>query len=194
METNIQRLQRQQMILKFLGYYTGACDGIWSEKTIAAKREFEVSGKFSPAYPNHGLPFDFTSKLPSGIMLDYTKPRSGLLMHVDAPTGYYEKLAAELVKVDHVFDPTQNVKAAYDPLMADTVRSQTVEPRKPKVDTVEVIPPVEKVVEEKVEQPPQQTGSSEVTDNSQLKTAEQLNPNRDQNRHNKHQHQQNRPR
>jgi hypothetical protein len=194
METNIQRLQRQQMILKFLGYYTGACDGIWSEKTIAAKRAFEVSGKFSPAYPNHGMPFDFTSKLPSGIMLDYTKPKSGLLTHVDIPTGYYEKLAAELVKVDQVFDPTQNIKAAYDPLMADTVRSQTVEPRRQKVEPVEVIKTAEAVVTENVEQPPEQNKDAGATDNSQVKTAEQLNANRDQNRHHKHPNQNHRPR
>ena len=124
MEIKRECLQRQQMILKFLGYYQGACDGIWSEKTIAAKRDFEVSGKFHPAYPNNGMPFDPTSKLPSGIMLDFSRPRTGLLIHVDIPQEYYSQLASELVTVDEKvvnFDPNESTAPSYDPLLTQTV-------------------------------------------------------------------------
>ncbi len=124
MEIKRECLQRQQMILKFLGYYQGACDGIWSEKTIAAKRDFEVSGKFHPAYPNNGMPFDPFSKLPSGIMLDFSKPRSGMLIHVDIEKQYYSQLASELVTVDEKvlnFDPNESSVPSYDPLLTQTV-------------------------------------------------------------------------
>lgn len=124
MEIKRECLQRQQMILKFLGYYQGACDGIWSEKTIAAKRDFEVSGKFHPAYPNNGMPFDPASKLPSGIMLDFSRPRTGLLIHVDIPQEYYNQLASELVTVDEKvvnFDPNESTAPSYDPLLTQTV-------------------------------------------------------------------------
>lgn len=120
-------LQRQQMILKFLGYYTGKCDGIWSEKTIAAKRDFELSGKFHPAYPNNGMPFDPSSKLPSGIMLDFTKPRSGMLTHVDAPADYFEKLAIELVEVQETVDPNAIHAPIYDPLMNQSMNHSNVD-------------------------------------------------------------------
>jgi len=124
MEIKKECLQRQQMILKFLGYYQGACDGIWSEKTIAAKRDFEVSGKFHPAYPNNGMPFDPFSKLPSGIMLDFSKPRSGMLIHVDISKEYYAQLEAELVAIDEKanhFDPNEKQVPTYDPLLNQTV-------------------------------------------------------------------------
>jgi hypothetical protein len=115
-------LQRQQMILKFLGYYQGKCDGIWSAMTIEAKRNFENSGKFHPAYPNNGMPFDPTSKFPSGIMLDFSKPRTGLLIHVDIPEEYYQKFATELVEYDETVDLNESKIPTYDPLLNQTMQ------------------------------------------------------------------------
>lgn len=69
-ETRINALRRQQMILTVLGYYNGSCDGIWSKMTIASMRKFEASGKFAPALPRNGLPLDLYAKMPPGIYRD----------------------------------------------------------------------------------------------------------------------------
>jgi hypothetical protein len=73
LESNKHALARQQMVLTALGYYSGKLDGIWSAKCIEAKREFECSGKFSPALPNRGLPFDPSKPLPTGLFIDMTE-------------------------------------------------------------------------------------------------------------------------
>lgn len=73
LESNVNALARQQMVLTALGYYSGKLDGIWSAKCISAKRDFECSGKFSPALPNRGLPFDPSKPLPNGLFLDMTE-------------------------------------------------------------------------------------------------------------------------
>lgn len=62
-----EELKYQQAVLKHLGFYKGAVDGIWSEKTIAAKQQFEFKREFSPAIPNNGLPFGLSDRLPKGI-------------------------------------------------------------------------------------------------------------------------------
>lgn len=135
METNVKRLQRQQMILKFLGYYQGKCDGIWSAKTIAAKRAFELSGKFNPAYPNNGMPMDVDGPFPAGVIRDYKQ--KGFLTHVDIPADYYSRLESDLVDCElcadvedkpEVFDPLLAVTSPSDiPPNSPTVVSQTTE-------------------------------------------------------------------
>lgn len=62
-----EELKYQQAVLKHLGFYKGSVDGIWSEKTIAAKQQFEFKREFSPAIPNNGLPFGLSDRLPKGI-------------------------------------------------------------------------------------------------------------------------------
>lgn len=62
-----EELKYQQAVLKHLGFYKGTVDGIWSEKTIAAKQQFEFKREFSPAIPNNGLPFGLSDRLPKGI-------------------------------------------------------------------------------------------------------------------------------
>lgn len=66
---NKRLIQNQQMVLKALGFYTGKCDGIWSARTIEAKKDFESTPKFKPAYPNNGMPFELGAqdKLPAGL-------------------------------------------------------------------------------------------------------------------------------
>lgn len=77
---NKRLLQNQQMIMKAKGFYNGKCDGIWSAKTIAAKKEYESHGSFKPAYPNNGMPFGLgpTNKLPSGVYYDPAKGKGVL--------------------------------------------------------------------------------------------------------------------
>ena len=70
LETNPKVLQRQQVILAFLGYYEGKLDGIWGKDSINAKKDFEVSGKFAPGLPNRGLPFVNTDSMPKGVFSD----------------------------------------------------------------------------------------------------------------------------
>lgn len=69
-ERNTKALARQQMVLAALGFYSGKFDGVWSKKTIEAKVDYECSGKFSPALPNRGLPFDTAKPLPVGLYVD----------------------------------------------------------------------------------------------------------------------------
>ncbi len=65
-QTSQDQLKRQQLILKQLGFYRGAVDGIWGPATIAAKKAMERSG-FAPGIPNGGLPFSVSAKLPKGL-------------------------------------------------------------------------------------------------------------------------------
>ncbi len=61
---------RQQQVLKYLGYYNGKVDGVWSTKSGQAKIAFERSGKFNPGIPNNGMPFEMGKKLPEGLYFD----------------------------------------------------------------------------------------------------------------------------
>lgn len=68
MQTGNEQLKRQQLILKLKDFYRGQLDGVWSEKTIAAKKAFEAKG-FAPGIPNNGLPFANTGPYPKGIRM-----------------------------------------------------------------------------------------------------------------------------
>lgn len=70
MQTSKRQLQQLQMIMMALGFYSGRIDGIWSAKSIEAKKNWECSGKFNPAYPNNGLPFADTDPVPAGMRFD----------------------------------------------------------------------------------------------------------------------------
>lgn len=67
MQHRIEHLKAQQAILKALGYYDGAIDGIWSTKTVEAKKKFEFRKEFMPGIPNSGLPFADQGPYPRGI-------------------------------------------------------------------------------------------------------------------------------
>lgn len=120
-ETRPRALQRQQIVLNKLGYYKGKLDGIWGPASITAKRKFELSGKFSPAIPSGGLPFDLNSKLPKGVLKDPSTP--GLI----TVSGLTDEEIKELIsrnttaKVD-TFRQPQEVKHEVE------AKPETVEP------------------------------------------------------------------
>ncbi len=95
MQINPEQLARQQLIMKHLGFYNGKIDGVWSRTSIKAKREWEYSSAFKPAYPNRGLPLNPIQKLPRGVMLD---PRNrSLLTHIDLTEDRIAELKGEKV-------------------------------------------------------------------------------------------------
>ena len=67
MQTGKMEMMAQQVVLAFLGYYNGAIDGIWSDATIRAKRNFEYEDAYVPGIPSNGLPFALGAKLPKGL-------------------------------------------------------------------------------------------------------------------------------
>lgn len=67
MQTTKAQLKAQQVLLFYLGHYKGEIDGIWSALTVKAKKAYECTHEFSPAYPNSGLPFGDRDKLPKGV-------------------------------------------------------------------------------------------------------------------------------
>lgn len=93
MQSGQDQLLRQQQILMVKGFYNGALDGIWSTKTIAAKKAYERSGKFSPGLPNGGLPWSNSGPYPKGI----TRNSEGLLTCVEVED--YLANAPETTKV-----------------------------------------------------------------------------------------------
>lgn len=165
MDTHQRVLQRQQMVLKHLGYYRGRCDGIWSRKTITAKRDFELSGKFNPGYPNNGMPFNCDGPFPSGIIRDPLNKH--LIIHVDMDREFIARLEGELVTCTDRFDP--------EPQVASTEPTVSTE----KVDSV-VIPPETSIAESEVQEHSVET---------QAESPEpQERPQRQHNVHHKHQH------
>lgn len=70
MQTGKAQIERQQLILYVKGFYHGKIDGIWSTKTIEAKKKWEATGRgFTPGLPNNGLPFDNRGPYPKGVTL-----------------------------------------------------------------------------------------------------------------------------
>lgn len=78
MQTTFAQLVRQQIILKGLGFYKGAIDGVWGPETIDAKKRFERDMSYLPGLPNNGLPFPGHKPFPSGMTVSTD---TGLLHH-----------------------------------------------------------------------------------------------------------------
>lgn len=105
--------QQIQVIMTFLGYYDGKCDGIWGPKCIAAKRKWEYEDAFEPAVPTNGNPFTGRDRLPKGLMYK----RKGLEIVCIAMTEEDRKKildAHELVTNkhldEHFADPETEIK------------------------------------------------------------------------------------
>lgn len=142
-----RHLQNQQMILKARGYYRGKCDGIWSRDTIRAKKEFERDvAKFSPCYPNNGMPFEVTGivKLPAGIYQDPSKGR-GMLTCDELSDGDYQSWKTDLAEVydnrqENVHVPKETkpqVETVAQPATGSETTEAVSEPAKPEDKTVE---------------------------------------------------------
>jgi hypothetical protein len=78
MQVTKSQLERQQLILKALGFYFGKLDGIWGPMSIEAKKKYEADASFRPGIPNNGMPFGERPPYPAGITLDHA---TGLLHH-----------------------------------------------------------------------------------------------------------------
>ncbi len=78
MQVTKPQLERQQIILKVLGFYMGHVDGVWGPLTIAAKKKFEADARFMPGFPSNGMPFAEGKPLPAGMTLNKT---TGLFYH-----------------------------------------------------------------------------------------------------------------
>lgn len=72
MQIKKEQLQRQQKIMKHLGFYRHSCDGIWGPESIAAKKSWESDPVFVPALPNGGLPFADRDPTPKGVSYSRT--------------------------------------------------------------------------------------------------------------------------
>ena len=66
--------------MQLRGFYNGKIDGIWSDKTIAAKKKWENDRSFAPALPNNGLPFGDRGPYPKGVWIE---PKTKLLSCVE---------------------------------------------------------------------------------------------------------------
>lgn len=100
-----ENLERQQLLLKALGFYNGVVNGVWGPDSIEAKKAFEASLQFRPAIPNNGMPFSDTGSLPSGV---YRIGSSGLLHHPaldELLKKQHEEAAAEALKVETPTSP-----------------------------------------------------------------------------------------
>lgn len=126
MQFKPEQLKRQQMIMQALGFYSGKIDGIWSQKSIEAKRAWELSGKFNPAYPNNGLPFGDADPVPKG-------------MRFDKVTRMFTHTALTQTMIEDISD---KAKPAPEPVVAETQENK-------EVPAVEVgSPVVEKTVQQ----------------------------------------------
>jgi hypothetical protein len=109
MQVTTEELKYQQAVLQHLNFYKGRIDGIWSERTINAKKKFEFDRSFSPALPNNGLPFGLNDRLPKGL---YFK-RNGNKMYLHCVTLSDDELSRMLGQVEGtvaVRDPVPTIE------------------------------------------------------------------------------------
>lgn len=127
MQVNTEELKYQQAVLQHLNFYKGRIDGIWSERTINAKKKFEFDRSFSPALPNNGLPFGLNDRLPKGL---YFK-RNGNKMFLHCLSLSDDELNRLLGQVDGtvaVRDPAPVAEATAEPVAEIPVADPVAEP------------------------------------------------------------------
>ena len=139
MQYSKAEMMAQQLVLAFLGFYSGAIDGIWSTATIKAMQAFECDDKFLPAVPTTGYPFANRSRLPKGMYWD-----KNLVAHVKLTP----EMAADLLAKRAPYTPPAPVSAPVVEAVVETVVEEPV---------VETPAPVETLVEApKTQAQPQQ--------------------------------------
>lgn len=133
------QLQNQQLIMAHLGFYRGKLDGVWGPQAIQAKKDWESSGKFKPAFPNSGMPLDPRGKLPTGIIrgtagllkcLSLTSEKEAELLSTKGElyVGKVEPKVKETpqeIKPEVVSAPTPQVQASDEPTEAVEAKPNT---------------------------------------------------------------------
>lgn len=119
MQITKEKLIAQQLVMFHLGFYSGVIDGIWATDSIQAKKEFEASDSFLPAYPNGGLPFGERDKLPAGMRYE-----RGLITH----ESLTPEKAAEILKAR---SPVSNKETVQE--QKPEVKLEVKEEQKPEV-------------------------------------------------------------
>lgn len=126
-----EQIERQQLILKALGFYHAAIDGVWGPETIEAKKKFEASRLFAPGIPNNGMPFITGQQLPAGISL--RRGKVSLLHHpliealLSAAPEPKAAPAPAPVVLGHPQGETVDKDAARDAIEAALVESDATE-------------------------------------------------------------------
>ena len=136
-------IKSQQSVMKALGYYDGAVDGIWGPKSLAAKRKWESSGQFAPAVPSHGMPFEEKHGLPSGVK----RTEDGTVTCPNAQPVAADEVVVDPPVVAPVVDPVvENVEASIvvDAQVVSAVTPDTAAAAAAVVDPAAVVvdPPV----------------------------------------------------
>jgi hypothetical protein len=136
MQISKEKLIAQQLVLFHLGFYRGLIDGIWSSASIEAKKEFEASMLFLPAFPNGGLPFGERDKLPKGMSY-----QNGMIIHKDlSAEKALEIMNARKVEPKSELTPVKSEVPTVDDIVPDTSPSETsnVEPEQRSDSTVKI--------------------------------------------------------
>lgn len=166
MQIKTEQLLRQQMILRFLGYYKGKLDGIWAGMTIEAKKAFERDKKFAPAFPNNGLPFADKDTYPKGIGYDRA---TRLLTCV----GLSETVIAEYTALQAESNRQYAAVAAKTTSVAEV--TPPVETPTPPAESVETVTPEQR---ESVEAVPKQTTTTNAPQHTNKQTNQHHNYNK----------------
>ena len=111
--------QQIQVIMAVLGYYEGACNGVWGQKSIDAMRKWELADDFEPATPQNGKPFTGRGKLPDGIHYG-----AGLTLITE---HLYSEKAQELLKT-----PILTVEMINEQCGGECAAKSEPEPEEPK--------------------------------------------------------------
>lgn len=129
MQITKEKLIAQQLVMFHLGFYRGVIDGIWASDSIQAKKDFESSDSFLPAYPNGGLPFGERDKLPAGMRYE-----RGLITH----ESLTPEKAAEILKAR---SPSSNKETVVEvkPEVKEEPKPEIKEESKPEVKDVPVV-------------------------------------------------------
>ena len=130
-----QQLATMQAVMRVLGYYDGAVDGVWGPKCVTAIRSWECDDSFDPALPTRGYPITYPSRLPKGLTW---QPGAGTKIMF---SGLPAEQAAKVKELLEAYTPitSSDIDAALDPAPAAKVEAAKVEPVVPVVHGANVV-------------------------------------------------------
>lgn len=139
-----------QAIMKMLGLYDGAVDGLWGPKCVDAIKEWARDESFDPAMPTLGAIFVAPCRLPKGLtwvkrqgvyFIDYSLLPSADKAKVDALLAEYKPVTNSAIHEQHDIDgdaPVQQAAAKVPTKPVQPVTTQSQQPATPvKESTVE---------------------------------------------------------